>query len=114
MVELDHRSLLPQWKNRRQVIFITLIFCGAAAGSVVLSACAALFLSMYFKINIDNNIIQLLTTILYTSAFVATSIIGSYVFGSNFDYANSREQIGKFFARTNCLTTPQADAKSEK
>ena len=110
---MDHRhSFMPQWENRRRVIFATLFFCGFTTGLVVLSACGALFSSMYFKINIDNNIVQLLTTILYTSAFVATSIIGSYVFGANFDYANSREQIGKFFGRAESLTVPPQDATS--
>jgi hypothetical protein len=104
---------VPNWQNRRKVIFVTLIFCATAAGLVVLSACNALFLSMFFKIPIDTNIVELLTTILYTSAFVATSIIGSYVFGANFDYANSREHISKFLARAKDLTTPLTTAKAD-
>jgi TRAP-type mannitol/chloroaromatic compound transport system permease large subunit len=89
--------ILPQWQNRRQVIRWSLLFCGGAAAAVVSSACGALFLNILYKVTIDSNLIQLLTTILYTSAFVSTSIIGSYVFGANFDYANSRAHISNFF-----------------
>lgn len=70
--------------------------CAGCSGLVVVSSCVALFLNLFVATMVDPNIIQLLTTILYTSAFVATSIIGSYVFGANFDYADSRRHISGF------------------
>lgn len=103
----DVTALLPDWSHRRQVIFWTLGFCGCCVGSIVLTGCVALFLNMFFKATVvDNSLVQLLTTVLYTSAFVATSIIGSYVFGANFDYANSRQHISNFFTQTNATTPP--------
>lgn len=93
--------LLPDWSHRRQVVFWSLGFCGACVASIVLTACVALFLNMFVSTTVvDNNLVQLLTTVLYTAAFVATSIIGSYVFGANFDYANSRQHVANFFTQT--------------
>jgi hypothetical protein len=82
---------LPNWLYRRKIIFRSLTFCALCASAVVLSTCLALFLNVVFKFALDPSVVQLMTTILYTAAFVGTSIIGSYVFGANSDYANARQ-----------------------
>jgi hypothetical protein len=100
-------ALLPDWSHRRIVIYWTLGFCGCCVGLIVATGCVALFLNMFLKATVvDVTLVGLLTTILYTSAFVATSIIGSYVFGANFDYANSRQHVANFFTQTNATTPP--------
>lgn len=82
---------LPNWLYRRKIIFRSLSFCALCASAVVLSTCLALFLNVFFQFSLDASVVQLMTTILYTAAFVGTSIIGSYVFGANSDYANARQ-----------------------
>jgi hypothetical protein len=98
-------TLLPEWTNRRRVIFYSLAFCGCIFGIIVIVACTALFVNLFIKSSIDTNISQLLESILYTTSFVATSIIGSYVFGANFDYSNSRSNISQILTQIPAVQT---------
>lgn len=59
----------PTWKNRRRVIFLTLVFC---AGIV-------LYLTLYGK---DTRLHE---TIANGCLLLAASVIGSYVFGSAYE-----------------------------
>ena len=56
----------PTWKNRRRVIFISLLFCAATI--------------LYVMLKGEDT--ELAQTIATSAFFLAGSIIGSYVFGS--------------------------------
>lgn len=105
-------SITPDWAERRKVIFTSLWFCAICAGAIIASACFVLLINVYIKVNIDNNLLGLLGSALYTLAFVATSIIGSYVFGVNFDWANSRQHLVDMISTTN--GTPAALSRTSR
>lgn len=67
-----------EWKRRRRIIYLTLAFCAAVIGWLVLfGADTAL----------NNTIVTVLVVL-------AGSVIGSYVFGAVWDDANARKYGG--------------------
>ncbi len=87
-------SLQPDWSNRRKIIFWALAFCGAMSGLIIITGCVIAVLGVFYHILSDSvAILSFFGSALYTLAFVATTIIGSYVFGVNFDWANTRQHI---------------------
>lgn len=101
-------SITPDWADRRRVIFVSLWFCAVCAGLIIGSACAVLIINIIVTVSLDANLLGLLGSALYTIAFVATSIIGSYVFGVNFDWANTRQHIVDMINTTNSVTVSPA------
>lgn len=64
----------PTWKNRRRVIFTTLLFC---AGIWIF-----ILLAPTFGITVIPKIAEVMITI---SGFLAGSVIGGYVFGATWE-----------------------------
>jgi cellobiose-specific phosphotransferase system component IIC len=89
---VDER-LLPDWQNRRKIIFYALYFCAGVTALIIMAFVAIALVELFLKTGIDPNVVSLLSSAMYTVAFVATSIIGSYVFGVNMDWANTRQHI---------------------
>jgi hypothetical protein len=79
-------ELLPtgafEWKRRRRIIYATLMFCAFAAG-VLLGAA------------VDGRDTSYLHAITYCVFGLATSVIGSYVFGAVWDDKNARDALNK-------------------
>jgi hypothetical protein len=99
-------SLQPDWSNRRRVIFMALYFCGTMAGLIIVTTCALAILGVFYHSASDNMaILSFFGSSLYTLAFVSTTIIGSYVFGVNFDWANTRQHIAGLVSTTTGSTT---------
>jgi hypothetical protein len=101
-------DITPDWTNRRRVINTTLWFCGSMSGLIIVTSCAMVVVGTFTRITTDPGLMGLLGSALYTIAFVATSIIGSYVFGVNFDWANTRAHISSLVATTtqSAVTVP--------
>jgi hypothetical protein len=97
-------SLIPDWTNRRKVIFFALWFCAAMSGLIVCTGCVIAFMGIFVNVQIEAGVLGLLGSALYTLAFVATSIIGSYVFGVNLDWANTRQHIIDLVTTTTTMT----------
>jgi hypothetical protein len=99
-------SLVPDWANRRKVIFAALWFCAAMTGLIICTGCIIAFMGVFYHVQSEASVLGLLGSALYTLAFVATSIIGSYVFGVNLDWANTRQHIADLVTTTTATISP--------
>ena len=82
----SHPDFKLSWSNRRRVVNLCLIGCGAVVGCVILMCCAALAMNRDLQPNVTNVVITLLTSVIYT----ALAIIGSYIFGATWEANNFR------------------------
>lgn len=87
--------LTPNWDNRRKVIHLSLAGFG---GIYVLAGCALVACLITGgvlgrKAEIDNDLIEMLQTLMWTSMTAVVSIIGAYAFGANLDIANFRSTL---------------------
>ena len=92
---LEDPEFRPKWTNRRKVIFISLGISGAI---VVLIALTSLFVVVHSEVTgnptqIPSEITGVMTTLIWSLILFATTIIGAYVFGANFDHKNFRNSF---------------------
>ncbi len=92
---LEDPEFRPKWTNRRKVIFISLSISGAI---VVLIALTSLFVVVHSEVTgkpakIPSEITGVMTTLIWSLILFATTIIGAYVFGANFDHKNFRSSF---------------------
>lgn len=89
---------MPDWTNRRKVIFYSLKFCAVFSGLIIVISCIALLINVFYaKTTIDPNLTSLLSSIFFSLTFVFSSILGAYVFGVNTDMSNFRNNLMNFF-----------------
>lgn len=79
MPDLSAGTYRPIWKNRRRVIFLSLLFCA----------------SMVTYLVIAGEDTSLNETVVTGSFLLAAGVIGSYVFGSTWDDANLMQSLKK-------------------
>lgn len=77
-VDLSAGTYRPTWKNRRRVIFASLVFTALEVAGV--------FVAGLLKIDLGNS--QVAETIIGAAHLFAAGIIGSYVFGAVKDDSN--------------------------
>lgn len=97
----------PKWENRRNVIKICLWSCLILYTIIILSGCFSLLL-VYIKdksnITFDANVVSLLQTGLWSLSGIAISVIGSYVFGAQWDINNYRKNAGQLIDKISIPT----------
>jgi hypothetical protein len=108
-------SLAPDWTYRRKAIFMSLYFSGGVFGLMATTICAGLLLS-YFRASlgpIDQGLIAIAETIIYTIGFFASGVIGTFCFGAAFEIGAYRKNMTSLVtniatagSNTNVTTTP--------
>jgi uncharacterized membrane protein (DUF485 family) len=83
----NHPDFRVSWSNRRRVVNLSLIVCGAILCCVLLLCAAALVMNR----DLQPNVTSVVTTITTSVFYAAMAIIGTYIFGASWEANNFRK-----------------------
>jgi multidrug transporter EmrE-like cation transporter len=95
----DINQALPNWTHRRLVVKWSLLLNAFVflMVSIVTSFCILWITLKHLNISIPSNLTNIIDNILYIIGLMTTSIIGSYVFGAQWDINKFRGFITNIF-----------------
>lgn len=87
---LSSSDFKMDWTRRRWVVIITLFILGIIISGISGVLCTLLF----FREDSDfENLLDVVSTLIYVDIFAVLTIIGSYVFGAQYDASNFRSSV---------------------
>lgn len=111
IVTKDSEFSTSNWKNRRFIIKSALLYCMLAFSAIIVSVIVLMYIKPEYRY--DQNITGILSTALTTLGFLTISIIGSYVFGAQWDTNSYRSSIASITnPNPNSVNGPQTITNS--
>jgi F0F1-type ATP synthase membrane subunit a len=99
----DVKQAIPDWTHRRLVVKWSLLLNAIVFLMVSITVCFSIVWIVLKEktINIPSDLTNIVNTILYIIGLMTTSIIGSYVFGAQWDINKFRNFLGTIFGGSN-------------
>lgn len=105
----DSEFSTSNWTNRRFIVKSALLYCMIAFSFIVIAVITLMYIKPEYRY--DQNLTSILSTALTTLGFLTISIIGSYVFGAQWDTNSYRNSVSTIVSpnsnnNTNNMNSP--------